>query len=327
MRFVADGRKCAIIVCLGFGLGFAWAQSKPPDPRAWGDNHVGKPVPDYVSGDECLFCHRNDIGPTWAQNAHGVTVRLSQTDPGVLDQIKNEPELAAVLPEIQYFLGSRGRIRMMRKEGYGRFALLETQAAVGLDGRILHWHGLDAQRWDTQKFGDRCAGCHATAVDPTDRTFSAFGLDCYTCHGFVDLEHSNDTRLVLLSKKGRRDKRVVTSICAQCHLRFGTSRSTGLPYPNNFVAGDNLLQDFEVDFSRADDMSLNPGDRHIYRNVREVLLRDGDRTCLNCHDVHKGSSRKHRLALKTDICADCHYEEGPMQDFKPFEVHSELCEY
>ena len=42
---------------------------------------------------------------------------------------------------------------------------------------------------------------------------------------------------------------MVTSICAQCHVRTGKSRSTGLPYPNNFVAGDNLFRDFQVDFS------------------------------------------------------------------------------
>src|SRR6266446_1000602 len=32
------------------------------DPVAWGSNHVGKPIPEYVHGDECLFCHRNNIG-------------------------------------------------------------------------------------------------------------------------------------------------------------------------------------------------------------------------------------------------------------------------
>ena len=34
------------------------------DPAAWGSDHVGKPVPEYVTGDECLFCHRDDVGPT-----------------------------------------------------------------------------------------------------------------------------------------------------------------------------------------------------------------------------------------------------------------------
>ncbi len=45
------------------------------DPLTWGSDHAGKPVPEYVHGDECLFCHRNDIGPAWQKNAHGVAAR------------------------------------------------------------------------------------------------------------------------------------------------------------------------------------------------------------------------------------------------------------
>jgi hypothetical protein len=36
---------------------------KAADPAAWGTNHVGQPVPEYVHGDECLFCHRFNVGP------------------------------------------------------------------------------------------------------------------------------------------------------------------------------------------------------------------------------------------------------------------------
>ncbi len=126
--------------------------------------------------------------------------------------------------------------------------------------------------WDKEKFANRCAGCHSTAVDPETKAFSAFGLDCYVCHGDVDLNHTGDTSKILLSKKRRSDAKMITSVCAQCHLRESKSRSTGLPYPNNFIAGDNLFQDLEVDWRKADDDKLNAGDRHIWRNVRDVAL-------------------------------------------------------
>jgi hypothetical protein len=48
---------------------------KKVDPAGWGGSHAGKEIPEYVHGDECLFCHRNDIGPSWQKNAHGITVR------------------------------------------------------------------------------------------------------------------------------------------------------------------------------------------------------------------------------------------------------------
>ena len=40
------------------------AGQKQIDPKAWGSNHVGKPLAEYVHGDECLFCHRNGVGAT-----------------------------------------------------------------------------------------------------------------------------------------------------------------------------------------------------------------------------------------------------------------------
>src|ERR1700689_86922 len=40
----------------------------------WGD-HVDAPLPEYVTGEECLFCHRDDWGNRWAKNYHQRTVR------------------------------------------------------------------------------------------------------------------------------------------------------------------------------------------------------------------------------------------------------------
>ena len=301
---------------------------KALDPAAWGASHAGKPVPDFVHGDECLFCHRNDIGPGWQKNAHGITIRQSEDAPEWRDVFKGQPTLTAVASQVEYFLGSRHRLRFLKKEGYGKFALLNTQAELGAARHAQKWIEVDKPAWDKDRFANRCAGCHTTAVDPSTKAFSAFGLDCYTCHGAVDLNHTNDTSLVFLSKKRRNDAKAITSTCAQCHLRMGKSKSTGLPYPNNFVAGDNLFQDYQVDFSKADDENLNPGDRHILRNVRDVVLYGAEfPTCLSCHAVHENSSFKHRRAPRTAGCTDCHNADGPLKVVKPYAVRSALCEY
>ncbi|MEP7274042.1 MAG: cytochrome c3 family protein [Acidobacteriota bacterium] len=319
----------AIVLSLAFLAveGGTGAQSTQ-DPAAWGGNHAGKAVPEFVHGDECLFCHRNSIGATWQQNAHGTTVRQLEDAPDLAPLTKGHPSLAKFAPEIEYFLGSRHRVRFLKKDGYGKFALLNTQVALGPDRKASEWLATEKPEWQKQKFADRCAGCHTTGIEAKEKTFSAFGLDCYTCHGIVDLNHSNDTSLVLLAKKARTDAKVVTSLCAQCHLRGGESRSTGLPYPNNFVPGDNLFQDFKVDFAVADDPKLNAGDRHIFRNVRDVvLLGKSEVTCLSCHQVHANTSVRHRRALRAPICFDCHNEEGPFKNIKPYVVRSGLCEY
>ncbi|MGH9836492.1 MAG: multiheme c-type cytochrome [Blastocatellia bacterium] len=303
------------------------SERKPIDPKAWGGNHAGKPLPEYVTGDECLFCHRNDIGPTWQKNAHGVTVRQREDAPDLARMLEGQPALADVAKQIEYFLGSRHRVRFLKKEGYGKFAMLNAQAVLGENGQAAKLVDHEKLAWDKEKFANRCAGCHTTAVDSTEKTFSAFGLDCYTCHGVVDLNHTKDTSLVLLSKKRRSEAKVITSLCAQCHLREAKSKSTGLPYPNNFVAGDNLFQDFDVDWAKADDEKLNAGDRHVWRNVRDVALYGNESiTCLNCHQVHGNSSFKHRRVLRAPICAECHQGEG-FKNVKRYEVRSSLCEY
>lgn len=300
---------------------------KPLDPKAWGGNHAGKPVPEFVQGDECLFCHRNTIGVTWQKNAHGVAVRQREDAPELAKLLDGQSLPAEVAKQIEYFLGSRHRVRFLKKEGYGKFAILNARMALGENGQAAKL--LDAERpaWDKEKFANRCAGCHTTGVDPETRTFSAFGHDCYACHGDVTLDHTKDTSLVLLSKKRRNDARVVASLCAQCHLRDGKSQSTGLPYPNNFIAGDNLFQDFAVEWARADDEKLNAGDRHVWRNVRDVALKGDEAiTCLNCHQVHGGGSFKHRRVLRAPICAECHATDS-FKNPKPYVVQSALCEY
>jgi hypothetical protein len=298
------------------------------DPAAWGSNHVGHPVPEFVSGGECLFCHRNTIGATWDKNPHGITVRQREDAPEFKDIFQGQPKLAAFSKEVECFMGSRHHVRFLKKIGYGKFSIADTHAVLGTPPQVATWLNAEKPTWDKEKFGNSCAGCHTTGVDSKAKTFAGVGLDCYVCHGNVNLEHTNDTSIIWLSKKKKDDAKAVTSICAQCHLREGKSKSTGLPYPNNFVAGDNLFQDFQVDFSKADDESLNAGDRHIYRNVRDVVLFGKSVTCLNCHVVHDHSSRKHRLIAKSQICSDCHdTEKNIYKPAKSYTVKSSLCEY
>lgn len=301
---------------------------KQIDPKAWGSNHAGKPIPEFVHGDECLFCHRNTIGSTWQENAHGATLRHREDAPELVKLIEGPSGLPAELTgQIEYFLGGRHRLRFLKKEGYGRFSMLNAQGVLGAEGQPLKLIDADKSVWEKEKFGASCAGCHTTAVDPATKAFTAFGLDCYVCHGDVNLDHTKDISLMLLSKKQRSDAKMITSICAQCHLRDAKSRSTGLPYPNTFIAGDNLFQDLEVDFTKADDAKLNAGDRHIWRNARDVaLLGDESINCLSCHAVHANNSQKHRRILRAGVCSECHAEDS-FKNPRRYTVQSKLCEY
>jgi hypothetical protein len=265
--------------------------------RLLAQTHAGQPVPKYVTGDECLFCHRVKVADTWEQNPHARTVH--QRDDGDFP------------PDATYILGAHAPERGLKVDGYGKFDLLST----------------DRKTWDRQAFALRCAGCHATAVDPQTHAFSTASLDCYACHGVAPENHPNNISLVWFSKTHARDPKQIVSICGQCHLRAGKSRTSGLPYPDNFVAGDNLFEDFQVDYAQVDDANLNAADRHILRNARDVVLNGGDVTCISCHKIHGHTSARHRLVLSGPICLDCHNAEGPKKAVKKYTVHSKICEY
>jgi predicted CXXCH cytochrome family protein len=315
--------RAAIFVIASCAIAPAQMQK---DPSAWGGDHAGKPVPDFVHGDECLFCHRNTIGPGWRKNPHGLAMRDKQDAPDLMAYLQAEPAVRGFADDVTHTLGSRRQIRFLKQTGYGKQAILSVKLELPKDGKP-RWTGLDDAHWQPGKFEAECVGCHATGVDSKTRSYSAIGHDCYTCHGVVDLEHSTDTSKIFLSRKRRSDTLAITSTCAQCHLRGGKARTTGLPYPDNFVPGDNLFKSYEADLSKAGDRALNPGDRHVWESVRDVVQNGSDTTCISCHSVHGNSTARHRRVLSGAICLECHNAGGPKKNVKPYTVHSALCEY
>ena len=294
---------------------------KPLDPAAWGSNHVDKPVPDYITGGECRFCHRKEIGSQWAKNRHHLTIR----------PLVEEPKATRVLAsglkgDPQFAIGSKQMLRFLRgSKTYGKLDLYSHAYNLA-----THESSSETKAtWQSGTFGKNCAGCHTTGVDHKTHAFSSISLDCFSCHGEADLKHSTDSSLILLAAKAKTPARVTVSICAQCHIRSGTSRSSGLPYASNFVPGDNLFQDLKVSFADKDLATLNPVDRHILENVRDVVRFGKDSvSCLTCHQVHKSSTDRHqRLSKASAICSNCHESKGGKWTTKDYETHSNTCQY
>ncbi len=140
--------------------------SAPGSPR---NDHVGKPLPDYMTGDQCLFCHRNVVGPTWEQEPHAWTIRPVGIEP----QVPSVPQLPK---DATHVVGSAKHYRALKQIGYGKFAILAN------DGKI----------WQPDVFATQCAGCHTTGVDPSSHTFSAYAFDCYACHGDLTTDHTTN---------------------------------------------------------------------------------------------------------------------------------------
>lgn len=302
-------------------------EDTPRDPAAWGSDHVDRELPEYMEQGECLFCHRHDVGGSWATDRHATTIYdIAQEDPA-LEALKRDPATAPFVPQVQLLMGdARQNCFLRRGTAYGTVDLLSARANYGRGSRP-RLSGADDVHWDTELFAQRCAGCHATAVDQQTLAFTTVGHECFVCHGDADQAHTTDGALMTLSPQRHDSPEVVISICAQCHVRFGESRSTGRPYATHFVPGDNLFRDFAVDFSQADNPELNPIDRHVMANVRDVALLGSEMTCLTCHEVHGNSTARHTKLADSTYCAVCHDPQRPKTEHLPYEVHSPLCGY
>ena len=311
------------------------SSAEPPqklDPAAWGADHVGQSFPEYITGDECLFCHRK-IGVTWGANRHTQTIRPVESESKLLRHVPTE-----IAAEVTHVLGNERMTRLLKRSPvYGKLDMLTTRFAAEPSAKQVAAdtpRSNHAPKWDAHTFGDQCAGCHATAVEPETRSFSALAIDCVACHGVVELAHTKDENWALLSPHNREPRQVI-SICGQCHLRGGNSKSTSLPYPNTFVARDNLLRDFQVDLSSPAIVQLNPVDRHIFESARNVVvLGKNSQGCLACHDVHPSSTQKHQSLEATEACQTCHVPETDQAELKPSYLqsiapkgHSPTCGY
>jgi predicted CXXCH cytochrome family protein len=308
----------------GFGLMMtlkAGASMQRLDPAAWGGDHVGKPAPDLYGGDECLFCHRATVGAVWQNDPHFRSIRNKFQGGHLAPEIealgkRSSFEKAAL--QADFVLGFKKANQFLRRNDRGGFDLLDFDAAAR--GRGL---------WDSERFANRCIGCHMTGVDPVSlRPFETF-VGCEACHGPYDDRHTGGAVFMRFAKKAKETPQMIASTCGSCHLRGDNSysRSTRRPFANNFIAGDNLFKDYAFSFSRADDPGLNPMDAHVQQNVRDIVLLGRDNlTCLSCHKLHSTGSSLHRRQPKTDYCYVCHKTE-PFKELKPYEVHSTVCEY
>src|SRR5579872_4159239 len=128
VRVSRTSRLAALVVlswavCLTFGVLWAAPEPAPSNPSgtnaaasvaAWGD-HVDSPLPEYVTGEECLFCHRDDWGNRWARNFHQRTVRPAEPTSPAMKALGADPETKNFVEGVSNLLGTRREIRFLKR--------------------------------------------------------------------------------------------------------------------------------------------------------------------------------------------------------------------
>ena len=252
---------------------------------------LAQSIADYPTGDSCLFCHRDDIGSSWLDNAHAWTIR----------PVGEAPRVSPVPPDATHVIGKE-HFRPLKQNGYGKFALL----TVG------------GTSWQPNVFEKQCAGCHTTAVNPQTGEFSSIGLDCYACHGNVPEDHATRKGAALLSRTRPNADKEVIEICGSCHLRGGRSKISGRPYPHAYIAGNDLFKDFQVDLqldsesaARQQRLTRLPEDaRGLARRLGQELRRLSSRP----RSARAAATRQQALQRDLSLLVDAHSDRHRLRE-------------
>ena len=281
-----------------------------------------------MTGEECLFCHRQKAALTWEQNRHHLTIREANEQSPALAALKTSTA-KDLADQVKFVMGNARRQRFLKTAtDYGKLDLLSVAWSPPRNNEPGKLIAVRKSSLGRGPVGASCGWVSCDGRGPQGAVvFRRFPrLLCLPWQRAA--RASQQTPVGVLSPRRNDEPRVVTSICAQCHVRTGKSKSTGWPYPNNFVAGDNLFRDFLADLSDQALKPQNSADKHVLENVRDVVVFGKETvTCLSCHNIHGRSSKKHHLVAKSGLCLNCHTNAGPKRVVKPFSVHSETCGY
>ncbi len=274
---------------------------------------------EVVGSARCMPCHADAHG-SWNASQHAHSIRVISMD--------EEDLLATLVPcsdmTATHVLGERHDVRF----------LVERPDVAWGDGRWLalpcSWKPKEKapdikhlEDWRERPVESACAACHVTGFR-RDHSFVEPGVGCESCHGPGGQHVLAPSRANIVAFGGAARDEV--TVCASCHLQDGVSRRTGLKFPDGYIPGGSLLDDFTFDWDSLASADLTRAlDVHQKILVRRVLL-DGDDSlrCTSCHQMHAMGHEKHRSLPVQEACSTCHQ---PDMKLKEYSQSCNVCEF
>lgn len=307
----------ALLALLSFGCGPAPRKGAvpplPEDPAA----SITSPLADagWVGSAACLGCHVEAHGQ-WAGSSHASTVRPAS--------IEDEDLLANIIQcsdmEATHVLGDRHEVRFLVERpdvapGLGRWLALPCSWRPA--EKAPEVNHLD--NWRDRPWESACAACHVTGFRP-DHSFLEVGVGCESCHGPGGRHVVAPTESWTVTlKDSARDE---VTACASCHLQDGVSRRSGRKFPDGYIPGGSLFDDFVFDWALLDQAGVEKAlDVHQKILVKRIAFQgDASLRCTSCHAMHGLGHEKHRELPQQPYCSTCHE-----QDLKKLKEYSQQC--
>lgn len=291
--------------------------SLPSDPEAV----VVSPLQGvgFTGSAACMPCHV-EAHAQWDASSHAHTIRVAD--------IEDEDLLASIIPcsdmSVTHVLGDRHEVRFLVEDrqvpwGQGRFLALPCSWRPVEKAPEVHHLG----EWRDRPFEGACAACHVTGFQ-RDQSFLEVGVGCESCHGPGAAHVAAPTKLNVVTFEGTARDEI--TICASCHLQDAVSQRTGLKFPDGYVPGGSLFDDFKYDWTLLEQAPTEKAlDVHQKILVRSVV-HDGDESlrCTSCHAMHGLGDEKHRELPAQPYCQTCH---EPDMKVKEYSQQCNVCEF
>lgn len=217
---------------------------------------------------------------------------------------------------VEAVIGSKWQQAFATRAPNGELHVLPLQYSL-LEKRWLnYWRVIDPpaserahvpgfhQFREVTAYQSNCAPCHTSQWGPKES--KEFGINCEMCHG-PGAAHAKGAKQPWSFTRMTAEESV--GVCAQCHAQ--SAQRTPQAFPPQYLR--RPYTEFDQQKAFFADGRFRETTFLVEAFERSACYREGQATCVSCHDVHprsgQGNAKSLRFDEKTDaMCTQCHAE-------------------
>ena len=281
----------------------------------------------FVGSETCKACHERTY-LEWKTSLHSRMMRNVKEEPpaNIGDFISPSDARTFTKKEVAYTLGSQWKQQYLKRKGKD-LIVLPAQYNVFTG----EWKSYFADQPEKRKWFTQCAGCHATGVDPEEKTFVEMGIACEACHGpgSNHVESLPGYEIPTIIQASRLTPALAAQICGSCHTRGRDKKGYAYPADYQIHKGEGNLRLYFDEASPNDGEEASyfwPSGESRYSNQQYLDWKQSEHakvgvTCISCHDVHRSKStlqavgevpnplviiRSKTRLFEDQLCKSCH---------------------
>jgi predicted CXXCH cytochrome family protein len=275
-----------------------------------------KEIATYVGSERCGECHRDKYAD-WENTFHSRMMQDPKKNPNALlgDFESESPVRTFTKEDVAYTIAGN------MAPGQHYLTPIDDDLfylPAGWNGKS--WYPRNPKFWNKSEnsWFLTCAGCHATGVNPEERTFVEPGIGCETCHGPGSLHASMSTAIATrgeqIANPRKLSRHLEIQVCSQCHTN-GNDPSGEFPYPRGYVPGMNLEHYYDP-FDVGEDVDeyypdgTSKAHHPQYLDWVQGAHAEAGVICTDCHDSHKRDNQFQLKEEGNNLCLECHSLTG-----------------